>query len=87
MENLDVIKSLVSERLSHGLDGKANGTNNKMNGSNEIGADATPLTTDGVGQAPIPPARSKNQSKSPDSDDIRVMQMVLASEVSNTIVQ
>ena len=67
IENLGSVKSLVSERLSNGSNGTTNGTVKSL-----VEGAATP----------DPTTSSSNQSKSPDSDDIRVMQMVLANEVS-----
>lgn len=69
MENLDSLKSFVSERLSNGSNGETNG---------KVGCETVPVPGTAP-SVPVPPPR--NRGKSPDSDDIRVMQMVLANEV------
>lgn len=70
MENLDSLKSFVGERLSNGSNG--GGTNDKV---------GIPYDPPAGTASPVPVPSSRNQGKSPDSDDIRVMQMVLANEV------
>ena len=71
IENLDSLKSFVSERLSNG----SNGSVEKATNGNS-GRPCLPI--EGATSVPV---SSKAQGKSPDSDDIRVMQMVLANEV------